>query len=162
VSPGGGVVFWFYFPTLSPPGKSFSRSPRCLGCANFTGFAPACPPEGLWDPDHEDFFEHVFTCKAFPEGIPEELLNHLTPHHKQLPGQQGDFRYQPREAVVSVVQAAQVLGSSASTVRRWLKTGLLWGVRTRRGWLLTQEELRTFRRPGTRRRGIPPGFFKPA
>jgi excisionase family DNA binding protein len=143
-----------------PKDKGFSRSPRCLGCLNFTGFAPACPPDGFWDPDQEE--EHLFTCKAYPEGIPEEVLSHRKAHHAPLPGQQGDFVYSPREAVVSVVQAAGVLGASASTVRRWLRAGLLWGVRARRGWLLTSEELRTFRRPGTRRRGIPPGFFRPS
>jgi hypothetical protein len=136
------------------------RSPRCLGCLNFTGFSPLNPPEGF-DPDQEE--EHVFTCHAFPGGIPEEVLSHRQHHSRRLPGQEGDHLYRPREpASLSVAAAAELIGCSAATVRRYLKGGLIWGVKRGREWFICQEEVRLLRRPGARRRTVPPGFFRPA
>jgi hypothetical protein len=136
------------------------RDPRCLGCLNFTGFAPVEPPDGYWDPDQEE--EHVFTCRAFPGGIPEEILHHRLPHTRPLPGQEGQRVYEPREpATLVVAEAARLIGCSPSTVRRYLKGGLIWGVKRGRGWFICPEEVRLLRRPGVRGPKIPPGFFRP-
>jgi hypothetical protein len=137
------------------------REPRCLGCLNFTGFSPLTSPEDFFpDPDEA---EEVPTCHAFPGGIPAEILSHQLPHYRRLPGQEGDFVYEPREpASLSVGQAAEIIGCSAAGVRRYLRLGLIWGVKRGRGWLMTPEEVRLFRRPGARRYVIPPGFFRPA
>lgn len=135
------------------------RSPRCLGCLNFTGFSPLARPEE-WDPDQIDE-EHLFTCRAFPWGIPEALLAHQQTHHHPLPDQEGAFVYEPREgATLSVAQAAARLGCSERSVRRYLARGLMWGLRRGGRWWLSPEEVRLLRRPGQRRR-IPPGFFRP-
>jgi hypothetical protein len=135
------------------------RSPRCLGCLNFTGFAPLTQPED-WDPDQDA--EHVLTCRAFPWGIPEDVLSHRLAHHRPLAGQEGAFLYDPREpASLGVAEAAEALGCSARSVRRYLGSGLMWGVRRAGRWQVSPEEVRLFWRPGTKRRGIPPGFFRP-
>jgi hypothetical protein len=37
-----------------------------------------------------------WTCKAFPEGIPRSIIIRDTNHNKVLPGQTGDFIYEPQ------------------------------------------------------------------
>lgn len=48
--------------------------PRCLSCHHFN--------EG-----------GVFTCRAFPGGIPDEILMNDEPHNQVLEGQEGSFTY---------------------------------------------------------------------
>jgi hypothetical protein len=133
------------------------RAPRCLGCLNFTGFSPVTPPDDFF-PDLD--IEHVFTCRAFPGGIPADILGHRLPHYRPHPGQEGERVYEPREpAEVAAGKAAGLIGCSPRTVRGYLTSGLLWGVKRGGRWMLCAEEIRLFRRPGSRRRAIPPGFF---
>jgi len=143
-------------PRLAMPPRP--RSPRCLGCVHFTGFAPLGPPEA-WDPDREE--EHALTCLAFPRGIPEGVLGHQLTHHGPLPGQEGAYAYDPRDgATLSTKEAARLAGCSAATIRRYLRAGLLWGVKRGGCWLICGEEIRLLRRPGGRV-GLPPGFLRP-
>ncbi len=137
------------------------RTPRCLGCLHFTGFSPLTPSEEAWDPDQE-LLDHVFTCQAFPGGIPAEVLEHRRPHHGPLPGQEGGWRYEPREeATLTCAQAAREVGCSAATIGRYLRSGLLWGLKRGGRWFVCEGELRLLVRPGRRARKIPPGFFRP-
>lgn len=52
-------------------------TPICWGCKNF------------------DRVEHA--CKAFPKGIPEEILTGQNDHSKPLPKQDNDIVFEPRE-----------------------------------------------------------------
>jgi len=38
-----------------------------------------------------------FTCKAFPEGIPDNILFNKKIHNKKIKGQTGDYIYEPIE-----------------------------------------------------------------
>ena len=44
---------------------------------------------------HRDIFEDG--CKAFPDGIPDEILSGDNDHSKPLPGQQNDIVFEPKE-----------------------------------------------------------------
>ncbi len=44
---------------------------------------------------HFERFENVL-CKAFPEGIPEEIVDGSNPHTSIIPGQANDFVYDPQ------------------------------------------------------------------
>jgi hypothetical protein len=45
-----------------------------------------------------DLKHEGWTCKAFPGGIPKDVLEGKTPHEKHLPGDNG-YKYQPARIV---------------------------------------------------------------
>ena len=38
-----------------------------------------------------------FTCKAFPKGIPDDILFNKKEHKMKIKGQKGDYIYEPEE-----------------------------------------------------------------
>lgn len=42
-------------------------------------------------------YEDRLMCKAFPEGIPDEILLHVFDHTKKHPGQDNDILFEPIE-----------------------------------------------------------------
>lgn len=138
------------------------RAPRCLGCLNFTGFSPQGLSDDFFcDPERQE--EHVPTCLAFPTGIPADILSHRRPHYRPESGQEGAHVFRPRAAAtLSCAEAAAQVGCSASTLRGYLRSGLLWGVKEGRVWRVSRDEVRLLRRPGHRGGIVPPGFLMPA
>ena len=41
--------------------------------------------------------DEVFVCKAYPDGIPEEVQDGSVKHNKVLNGQTGDYTFQTKE-----------------------------------------------------------------
>ena len=60
-----------------------ARSPICLGCNHFNAGGEA----GL-------------TCKAFPLGIPDDILYSAADHRKPFPGDNG-IRFEPIDAAAA-------------------------------------------------------------
>lgn len=61
---------------------SIGLSPICFKCAHFIGAEP----------------DIGWACKAFPKGIPVEILVSAVDHHRFYPGD-GGIRFKPKEQV---------------------------------------------------------------
>jgi len=46
---------------------------------------------------YNKYDNYEFSCKAFPEGIPEKVFDNTIEHDHKLPNQTGDYVYELKE-----------------------------------------------------------------
>jgi len=61
------------------------KIPRCFNCRHFQKRT------------QEQNVPPVYTCHAFPDGIPDDVMLARTIHDTPIPGQQGDYVFTPAD-----------------------------------------------------------------
>lgn len=73
-----------------------------------------------------------------------EFIEAVAARRDELDGELGDVEDDEEEEVLTTAEAAEEAGVSASTVRRWCRTGLVYATKQAGRWMVDADSLRIY------------------